>query len=238
MIIKSLLLKISYKLNQAYTRLIDKIFPFTKDVLVKDQNFEKRNYKNYRQYLSHQQKKFFFLREGMKNDYHEYLKKFKEEFANISHLSSNFKNVLCIGARGGAEVEALRQFGFAAVGIDVAFPKNNKFVHYGEFEDIPYPKESFDIVYTNSLDHVHNVDNALKEINRVLKKTGYFIPKIILGSDEGFAFAGPSYESFEWKKRDEFLNYIIKSQNFIFKNKYNINKEWDLFILKKNEMDA
>ena len=42
-------------------------------------------------------------------------------------------------------------------------------------ENIPYEDESFDIVIANMmLYHVSNIDNALKEVRRVLKKGGVF----------------------------------------------------------------
>jgi len=45
-------------------------------------------------------------------------------------------------------------------------------------QDIPYPGESFDIVFAdNVLEHIDSPDDVLSEIFRVLKPGGYFLGK-------------------------------------------------------------
>jgi ubiquinone/menaquinone biosynthesis C-methylase UbiE len=46
----------------------------------------------------------------------------------------------------------------------------------GQAENIPFPNEFFDIVFSfNSLDHVDNLSKSINEIIRVLKKGGLFL---------------------------------------------------------------
>lgn len=53
--------------------------------------------------------------------------------------------------------------------------KSNVKIEVIDINDIPYPNEFFDIVIANHmLYHVPNIDSALKEVSRVLKKDGIF----------------------------------------------------------------
>lgn len=62
--------------------------------------------------------------------------------------------------------------------------KSNVKIEVINIDDIPYPNDFFDIVIANHmLYHVSNIDRALQEVSRVLKKEGIFmqLPIVIMG---------------------------------------------------------
>ena len=109
--------------------------------------------------------------------------------------------------RLGTEVHALRNLGYNAIGIDITYPKKSKYVHYGEFENIPYADSSFDALYSNSIDHVFNLKKTIFEFDRVIKENGYLILRLMKGYEEGYKM-DQAYESFAWAKRDDLVNEI------------------------------
>jgi SAM-dependent methyltransferase len=74
---------------------------------------------------------------------------------------------LCLGARLGCEVSVLRKLGFDAVGVDLVpcLP----LVVYGDFHNLRFPSGSFDLVYSNSIDHVYDLKKFLGEASRVCR---------------------------------------------------------------------
>ena len=77
-------------------------------------------------------------------------------------------------------IEAREKFG-----IDISIPYLKKVKKLGidvicsKVEDIPYENESFDIVFaTDILEHVLDLNKAIKEITRLLKPKGYFILRV------------------------------------------------------------
>ncbi|KAK1575623.1 hypothetical protein Q3G72_007016 [Acer saccharum] len=86
-------------------------------------------------------------------------------------LLSNQSKALCIGARVGQEVEALRRVGVLdSVGIDlVPCPP---LVVEGDFHHQPFDDESFDFEFSNVFDHALFPDKFVGEIERTLKPGG------------------------------------------------------------------
>ena len=82
-------------------------------------------------------------------------------FLKIDNFSK--KNILCLASRDGAEVKAFRQLNANCIGIDLIYPENSKYVHYGDFHDIPYPDGVFDYVFTNSLDHSFDIQKIIMQ---------------------------------------------------------------------------
>jgi SAM-dependent methyltransferase len=106
--------------------------------------------------------------------------------------------VLCLGARRGAEVRAWRDRGARAAGVDLNPGVDNRDVMRADFHRLPFRDRSFDLAYTNSLDHALDLARLAAEVARVVRPEGTFVVEAVAGSDEG---EGPgSYESFFWKR--------------------------------------
>jgi len=181
-------------------------------------NFSVRNYKNYNTYIEHQKAKFFVFQESVEKGFEKRTIKFKNNFSKIDNFSQ--KNILCLGSRSGAEVKAFRELGALGVGIDLVYPKNNQYVHYGDFHNIPYPDNVFDYVFTNVLDHMYDPKLLFSEVKRVMKNNAIFIVDIIKGYKEGYDLKG-EHESYVWADKESLRNLIVK-------NGFNFIKEIDL----------
>ncbi|WOH08156.1 hypothetical protein DCAR_0727593 [Daucus carota subsp. sativus] len=87
------------------------------------------------------------------------------------NLLTNSSKALCIGARVGQEVEALKRVGVTdSVGIDlVPYPP---LVIEGDFHNQPFHNETFDFEFSNVFDHALYPDKFVAEIERTLKAGG------------------------------------------------------------------
>ena len=132
-----------------------------------------RNYKSYDDYVRHQVTKARFL-SGWKEIR---VSHFKDEFMSSKCLSDvgESETVLCVGARFGEEVAVLREMGYLAIGIDLNPEQKNKFVLFGDVHQIEFPNSVFDKVFCNVLDHVLDIEKALREVARVLKSPGQLV---------------------------------------------------------------
>ena len=77
---------------------------------------------------------------------------------------------LCIGSRLGGEVRALQDLGALAVGIDFNPGEKNKHVLYGSATDLQFASGVFDMLYSNILDHIQDIDIFFREVSRVAKQ--------------------------------------------------------------------
>jgi SAM-dependent methyltransferase len=123
--------------------------------------------------------------------------------------------MLCLGARLGEEVEAWQSFGFDAIGIDLNPGENNKWVTKGDFHSLEFEDESFDYVFSNSVDHVLDINKFNKECYRVLKSGGKALfevrphePASVLEDFKkiGKHAGNPWYESFYWETQEELIH--------------------------------
>lgn len=140
----------------------------------------KRKYCSYEQYIRHQarkSKKICISKAKFKENIHSFCKRF-DKF--IKYFSG--QDILCLGARWGEEVLALRSLGFTkTIGIDLnpgKFGKKYGHVIKGDFNNIFFENETFDTIYTNAIDHAWNIALLFKEVNRVLRKNGIFILEV------------------------------------------------------------
>ncbi len=148
-------------------------------VLVPDGKFLKKEYKSYQTYVNNQFSKLpGHIKTITQHDeaYHQTLTKRISE----SDVVKPKMNVLCLGARLGGEVQAFLDKGCFAIGIDLNPGQSNKYVVTGDFHRLQYADDSVDVVFTNSLDHVFDIERLLDEVNRVLKFGGFFIVETAL----------------------------------------------------------
>jgi len=94
------------------------------------------------------------------------------------HLDLKSK-ILCVGARTGQEVIALKNLGFGeSIGVDIVPFEPN--VVYGDMHSLPFSACSFSAVFTNCFDHSLYPLVFIKEVRRVLIPGGYFLLQIQL----------------------------------------------------------
>ena len=197
----------------------------------------KRDYKDYNKYLKHQSKK---LDIGMGKKIKKFMpERVKDEASSFKKRINGFiryikgNDVLCLGARLGGEVLAFRELGFKnSIGIDINPGPDNEYVIKGDFHDMPFKNNSFDIVYSNSIDHAWSLRKLSKEINRVLRKDGILVLEIdhLLKKKEKERkelLKKPSkYESIMW---DNFKDIKNAFKEFEFERKF-IGK-YDIFLV-------
>jgi SAM-dependent methyltransferase len=184
---------------------------FASDIWQRETQFARRNYDSYDAYLEHQASKLdaAYERRVLKDE--DEVAQFTESFRQIEELRGS-RSVLCLGARLGAEVQALRNLSYFAVGIDLNPGKNNPFVHYGDFHALPFQDATVDAAYTNALDHVFDLDRVMSEVHRVLRPGGVFVADVLPGYDEGFLPG--KYEATYWRRTDDLLAAIAGPSRF------------------------
>jgi ubiquinone/menaquinone biosynthesis C-methylase UbiE len=91
------------------------------------------------------------------------------------------KNLLVVGCGEGIEAAILAQkLNASVVGIDIEDDFDKDAMQFaklqkGDAENLDFADETFDFVFSyHALEHIENPEKALKEIHRVLKKTGGF----------------------------------------------------------------
>lgn len=179
-----------------------------------NQGIVRKVYKSYSEYLAHQKSKFKIIEKKRKKRKgpSEYDIKFRSELRKRLEeqgIVQSGMDVLCLGARVGTEVKAFLDLNCFAVGIDVSPGEENKYVVYGDFQDIQFPDHCVDIVFSNSLDHAFDIDKVIGEIKRVLKPDGFLILEIFDGwKSRG---TGGYYEAFAWMEVDDVLDFFLKS---------------------------
>nr|GMD95406.1 Sterol 24-C-methyltransferase [Ipomoea batatas] len=93
-------------------------------------------------------------------------------------LLSNSSKALCIGARMGQEVEALRRVGVSdSIGIDLV--PSPPLVVRGDFHRQPFAADTFDFEFSNVFDHALYPDKFVGEIERTLKPGGVCVLHVI-----------------------------------------------------------
>ncbi|KAH1044117.1 hypothetical protein AAZX31_09G195600 [Glycine max] len=105
--------------------------------------------------------------------------RFFEDLKVNKKLLKNTSKALCIGARVGQEVEALRQIGVVdSVGMDlVPYPP---LVMKGDFHNQPFQNDTFDFEFSNVFDHALYPQRFVAEIERTLKPEGVCVLHVAL----------------------------------------------------------
>lgn len=171
----------------------------------------RRKYSTYADYTQHQAAKLKKVESGLYNQFEDRVALFKSHFKKLTCVAHDAE-ILCLGARLGHEVKALRDLGYSAVGVDLNPGFNNPYVVVGDFNHLDFADNSFDTVYTNSLDHAFEIETVMSEVHRVLRSRCVFIADIAPGYEEGFA-AG-SFESMHWPTASGFAELLGSIRGF------------------------
>lgn len=192
----------------------------------------RRKYQNYQQYLDHQGSKLVSVGEPIREHDALYEAIVRERYAEFGEFKG--KRVICLGARLGGEVRAFKSLGSLAVGIDIEPGPQNPDVLYGDFHQIRFPDGSFDVAFTNVIDHVFDLNRFLDEVNRVLLPQGVFYVELVRGK------AG-RYEVFDMEKSEPLVKLL--ASRFVLELKNEIRNttnyvEWEGLLLKLNKADV
>ncbi|XP_020088177.1 uncharacterized protein LOC109710135 [Ananas comosus] len=144
----------------------------------------RRTFRSYDEYLKLQLNKTLdprLRRVWATRDWERKVNAFARFFARHAALGllSNASRALCVGARLGQEVAALRRIGVAAaLGIDLA--PAPPLVAEGDFHAQPFADASFDFEFSNVFDHALYPDRFAAEIQRTLRPGGVAVLHVAL----------------------------------------------------------
>ncbi len=122
----------------------------------------------------------------------------RDRLAQLSFIERG-RNVLCLGARLGAEVAAFSDLGCFAVGVDLNPGPQNRWVLHGDFHRLQVASDSVDILYTNSIDHCFSLELMVAEMRRVLKPSGHIVIEPDPGYQEGQHTAPDTWQTLSWR---------------------------------------
>jgi SAM-dependent methyltransferase len=185
---------------------------FESDLWNREGELVQRNYGSYDEYVKHQGSKLERVIQRLRETEGEDLAEFRRRFAQCAQLEGA-RSVLCLGARIGTEVKALHGLGYFAVGIDLNPGEANALVLPGDFHQLVFADSSIDAVYTNTLDHVFDLNKMIGEVRRVLRPGGVFITDVLEGFEEGFLPG--AYESTHWRAVEPFLDSVAETGGFV-----------------------
>ncbi len=155
--------------------------------------------KKYKKYLAEQKK----LSKKKNEDFHVKCKKLSEQTGNdelvitikkrikkfrhffrdkrLTKWISKRKKVLSLGSRRGEEVMAFKSLGYRAIGVDlIPYGKN---IVEGDFHNLPFADKSFNLIFSNSVDHAFDLQKVFDEMHRVLSKRGYCVLHLVIGDE-------------------------------------------------------
>jgi len=165
--------------------------------------FHEKKGVEYKEYVRRQGVKLILRRETILKSIPFRIERFAKGFTKAKkHLLKG--KILCLGARTGCEVIAARKLGFTdSIGVDL-YPanKNDPLVLEGDWHHLNFPEESFENVFTNSIDHCFDLEKLIKEVFRVLIKKGCFFLML------------PKNQLLNKKENKE--KYMLESSNFLF----------------------
>jgi len=181
-----------------------------------------KKYETYKEYLKDQTAKIKKRGDSVRLKYERQYAEFCSRFSKYVEYLEPKSRILCLGARFGAEVSAFRSWGFNAIGIDIIGDEQDLVIK-GDWNDIPFDKNSFNAVYINSIDHCSDIKLLFFEITRVLAMKGRLIIELQHGdyTDEQIEkrfIEEDSYESMLWNKDQDVINE--------FKEGFSVIKNW------------
>ncbi|KAL0385426.1 UNVERIFIED_CONTAM: hypothetical protein Sradi_2936900 [Sesamum radiatum] len=143
-------------------------------------------YSSYDSYIHHQLNKTLnpkLRKIWATRDWDRKIRVFTEFFDHLKQkgLLSNSSKALCVGARMGQEVEALKRVGVSdSVGIDLV--PSPPLVVRGDFHRQPFDDGSFDFEFSNVFDHALYPEKFVGEIERTLRAGGVCVLHVALAT--------------------------------------------------------
>ncbi|KAL8249946.1 hypothetical protein R6Q59_006814 [Mikania micrantha] len=141
-------------------------------------------YSSYDNYIHHQLQKTTnpkLRKIWTTRDWDRKIRVFTQFFSDLKRKGfiSNSSKSLCLGARVGQEVEALKRIGVRdSIGMDlVPYPP---LVIRGDFHHQPFDNETFDFEFSNVFDHALYPERFVGEIQRTLKVDGMCVLHVAL----------------------------------------------------------
>ena len=187
-------------------------------------------HKSYKSYLLKQKEKTSDPKKKKKwltSEWQIKLDGFKKIFLRNHKFIKNANKCLCLGSRTGQEVKALRDIGKDAIGIDlVSFPP---YTIIGDIHNLNFNNKTFDLVFTNVIDHSLNPFKMVSEMERVTKINGIIIVHLAL------YLKVDDYAENEISNPKSFIKMFVKSKLIIsraIKNNFD-SMNWEI-IMKKN----
>ena len=149
-----------------------------------------------------------------------------EGFKNVFNKHINYigHRCLCIGARTGQEVQALKDLNKDAIGIDlVGCPP---LVIEGDFHNLSFNDNSFDFIFSNALDHSLYPSKFCSEMIRVLKPGGTVLLhlQVDVPNDKYGVFDIKNIQTDVYNRLPSNIE-IIKSTNISYKEFHTLNRE-------------
>jgi len=146
------------------------------------------------------------------------------------------KKILDFGCGDGFFAKVTFGKNFIDIGLDIKNERTLKIVNQKIYkkvviydgEKIPFKENFFQTVISNCvLEHLIKLNQSLKEINRVLKKNGYFLTTVMTNKWSDFMFGkkffGKLYVNFMNKKQSHFnLLNLSQWEKFFEKNGFSV----------------
>lgn len=198
----------------------------------------RRHYASYDEYVAHQRDKLRHLDLG---DYDALFERELGERLSRHGLVRRGDTVLCLGARLGTECRAFIAHGAVAIGIDLNPGLGNRHVVVGDFHDPQFADESFDLVYSNCLDHSFDLDKVMAGADRVLKRGGAFVADIMNGAGDSDAWAADGYDCLFWDSSADIIERLKESTGFELETASPMKSVWgwsgQMVVLRKSRAE-
>lgn len=189
-----------------------------------------RPFKDYTDYTQAQGWKSFHRKESILQSSMKRRGTFKNLFSEVKDLLNPGK-ILCLGARTGCEVIGAREAGFTdSLGIDL-YPMGEDVVQ-GDWHNLSFIKESFENIFTNSIDHCYDLNKFVDEVFRVLKPKGRFFVASLLKQSGIKDVLDEKYEALFWDTEQDYLFPFLR-RGFIKVKEWK-DAEWFYAILEKD----
>lgn len=195
---------------------------------------------DYETYVFRQGRKISSKRERFVKGIPGRVKKFEARFRRAKRFMNPGK-VICLGARTGCEVQAAINLGFRkSIGIDLhPAIEGSPLVVKGDWHNIPFPSNSFDNVFTNSIDHCFDLEAMIKEIRRVLKNDGILYlmlsrKQMLSTKEDRELYMRQSQNFLFWEDGTDLIN-KFEEFGFILIKQWDHGRNWQNYILRKEE---